>query len=165
MVLIYVSSRCDVFSRLLDPVITRIENRTADWVQVPVWHQEDIQVRLGLSHSWLEFQIKGLYLGIERVDMGCLSNVTPLMQSFSCGRTQVLRYGVGQRYVPHTDSLIDDSARMATVLLYLNDVEEGGETAFPEGSQWEDPALAEVWRGCGGSNRCGEGVRGIPMVS
>ena len=61
---------------------------------------------------------------------------------------QVLRYGVGQKYVPHTDSLIDDSARMATVLLYLNDVEEGGETAFPKGSQWEDPSLAKVWGGC-----------------
>ena len=35
---------------------------------------------------------------------------------------QVLRYGYGQQYKAHTDSLIDDSARVATVLLYLNDV-------------------------------------------
>lgn len=45
---------------------------------------------------------------------------------------QVLRYGVGQKYGAHTDSLIDDSPRMATILLYLHDTEEGGETAFPE---------------------------------
>ena len=41
---------------------------------------------------------------------------------------QVLRYGPGQKYGAHMDSLIDDSPRMATVLLYLHDTEEGGET-------------------------------------
>ncbi len=66
------------------------------------------------------------------------SPVMPLPPSL----LQVLRYGVGQKYGPHTDSLIDDSPRMATVLLYLNDVEEGGETAFPSGSSWQDPSLA-----------------------
>ncbi|GAX75294.1 hypothetical protein CEUSTIGMA_g2739.t1 [Chlamydomonas eustigma] len=57
---------------------------------------------------------------------------------------QVLRYDVGQKYGAHTDSLIDDSARLATVLLYLNEVEEGGETAFPQGSNWRSPDLAEA---------------------
>lgn len=56
---------------------------------------------------------------------------------------QVLRYGYGQKYGAHTDSLIDDSARLATVLIYLNDVEEGGETSFANGSKWIDPSLAE----------------------
>ncbi|GFR42774.1 hypothetical protein Agub_g3735 [Astrephomene gubernaculifera] len=57
---------------------------------------------------------------------------------------QVLRYGVGQKYGAHTDSLIDDSPRMATVLLYLHDTEEGGETAFTSpAASWLDPQLEE----------------------
>ena len=67
---------------------------------------------------------------------------------FTLNILQVLRYDIGQKYGAHTDSLIDDSARLATVLLYLNDVEEGGETAFPDGSKWRSPDLAEA-RNCG----------------
>ncbi|PNW83828.1 hypothetical protein CHLRE_04g217931v5 [Chlamydomonas reinhardtii] len=56
---------------------------------------------------------------------------------------QVLRYGPGQKYGAHMDSLIDDSPRMATVLLYLHDTEYGGETAFPDSGHWLDPSLAQ----------------------
>jgi prolyl 4-hydroxylase len=57
---------------------------------------------------------------------------------------QVLRYAKGQYYKVHMDSLEDDDAglRVATVLLYFASVEEGGETAFPENSEWKDPSLA-----------------------
>ncbi|KXZ47226.1 hypothetical protein GPECTOR_37g232 [Gonium pectorale] len=55
---------------------------------------------------------------------------------------QVLRYGIGQKYGAHMDSLIDNSPRMATVLLYLHDTEEGGETAFPDSNAWLTPQLA-----------------------
>lgn len=54
---------------------------------------------------------------------------------------QILRYGIGQKYGAHYDSLDNDSPRVATVLLYLSDVEEGGETAFPGASQWIDPSV------------------------
>ncbi|KAK8571230.1 hypothetical protein V6N13_103359 [Hibiscus sabdariffa] len=50
---------------------------------------------------------------------------------------QVLHYEVGQKYDPHFDYFLDTinirkgGQRMATMLMYLTDVEEGGETIFP----------------------------------
>ncbi|OMP01837.1 Prolyl 4-hydroxylase, alpha subunit [Corchorus olitorius] len=49
----------------------------------------------------------------------------------------VLRYKLGQKYDAHLDAFPPEqygpqkSQRVATFLVYLSDVEEGGETAFP----------------------------------
>lgn len=58
---------------------------------------------------------------------------------------QILRYGIGQKYGAHYDSLDNDSPRVCTVLLYLSDVpaDGGGETAFPGGSEWIDESVKQ----------------------
>jgi prolyl 4-hydroxylase len=46
---------------------------------------------------------------------------------------QILRYRPGQEYKPHTDAIPGlDNQRILTMLVYLNDGFEGGETAFLE---------------------------------
>ena len=60
---------------------------------------------------------------------------------------QVLRYEHGQQYTPHTDTfpknymkLSDGMQRSATALVYLSDVESGGETAFPQSRLFSEAA-------------------------
>ncbi|GFR49468.1 hypothetical protein Agub_g11528 [Astrephomene gubernaculifera] len=95
----YRTSYGTFLKRYQDAVLERIENRVAAWTQIPVEHQEDMQI---------------------------------------------LRYGLGQQYKVHSDTLRDEQAglRVATVLIYLNEPEAGGETAFPT-SRWVHPSLTQ----------------------
>ncbi|KAL4457504.1 hypothetical protein ABPG75_012369 [Micractinium tetrahymenae] len=80
---------------------------------------------------------------------------------------QILRYGIGQKYGAHYDSLDNDSPRVATVLLYLSDVEEGGETAFPGTSQWIDPSVQkrfEPFSPCADGHVAAKPKKGDAMV-
>lgn len=85
---------------------------------------------------------------------------------------QVLKYGVGQKYDAHHDVGELDSKsgaqlaaegghRVATVLLYLTDVEEGGETHFPlEGRE----GLERLRRGHIDYKTCEGGLRVAPRA-
>ncbi|KAK3280330.1 hypothetical protein CYMTET_11817 [Cymbomonas tetramitiformis] len=74
----------------------------------------------------------------------------------------ILRYQHGEKYDAHQD-VADTSSnsgrllsaegghRAATVLMYLSDVEEGGETAFVTSKNWIDPETAKLngpWSPC-----------------
>ncbi len=72
---------------------------------------------------------------------------------------QVLRYAHGQTYGAHYDSGDKSTEpgpkwRLATFLMYLSDVEEGGETAFPHNSVWYDP---ETPKKMGAVSECARG--------
>lgn len=86
------------------------------------------------SNSWCQHEceshpsVQSAIAKIEEVTMVPRENY----ESF-----QVLRYELGQKYVTHHDYGSEEKAlacgpRILTFFLYLSDVEEGGETNFPE---------------------------------
>ena len=78
---------------------------------------------------------------------------------------QILRYRRGQLYEPHYDYFTDKKnlrwygQRVATVLMYLSDVEAGGETVFPKHGAWIEPDDADV-RGRSSSQSASQCARG-----
>jgi hypothetical protein len=69
--------------------------------------------------------------------------VLPAPGSFTLESLQIARYGEGEHFLSHEDAFPRDTAqtngfqRRATVLMYLNDVAEGGKTSF----DWLDVAV------------------------
>lgn len=67
---------------------------------------------------------------------------------------QILHYEHGQKYEPHWDYFHDEANqklgghRIATVLMYLSDVEKGGETVFPESEAKESQLKPDDWSDC-----------------
>ncbi|XP_020528807.1 probable prolyl 4-hydroxylase 7 [Amborella trichopoda] len=68
---------------------------------------------------------------------------------------QILRYEHGQKYLPHHDFFGNggqdflNGERVATVLMYLSDVEKGGETVFPlSEAMYVQPKDDGSWSDC-----------------
>ena len=94
---------------------------------------------------------------------------------------QVLRYDKGQKYGPHYDyfdNYVGDKIgnnggqRKATVLMYLDTVEDGGETVFPD-SRWANPELQSqqqaetmqgLWSKCGARGVAAKAKKGDAML-
>ncbi|XWS33521.1 hypothetical protein CRYUN_Cryun22dG0090300 [Craigia yunnanensis] len=85
----------------------------------------------------------GTFLSVSRDDTGVLDAIEEkIAKATKLPRTHyedfnVLRYELGQKYDSHLDAFPPEqygpqkSQRVATFLVYLSDVEEGGETTFP----------------------------------
>lgn len=58
--------------------------------------------------------------------------------------TEIVRYGVGGIFIPHVDSNKLKPYRAFTVILYLNDDFDGGQTSFPEINYSVEPSVGRV---------------------
>ncbi|WMV17477.1 hypothetical protein MTR67_010862, partial [Solanum verrucosum] len=67
---------------------------------------------------------------------------------------QILHYEHGQKYEPHFDYFMDKvnqeigGHRVATVLMYLSDVDKGGETVFPRSEAADSQPKGDDWSNC-----------------
>ncbi|XP_057982948.1 probable prolyl 4-hydroxylase 7 [Malania oleifera] len=67
---------------------------------------------------------------------------------------QILHYEIGQKYEPHFDYFHDKANqelgghRVATVLMYLSNIEKGGETVFPDSEEKMSQLKDDDWSDC-----------------
>ena len=104
-----------------DEIVARIESRIAAWTFLPLGKLYKLFDVLSFIYLWNEACI------ISKL-LFCSDNGEPI---------QILRYENGQKYEPHFDFFQDPGNiaigghRIATILMYLSNVEKGGETVFP----------------------------------
>ncbi|OIT03288.1 putative prolyl 4-hydroxylase 4 [Nicotiana attenuata] len=102
-------------SKAKDPIVAGIEDKIATWTFLP----------------------KGLAMSV----CSNLMDISFFSLPENGEDIQVLRYEEGQKYEPHYDyfsdkvNIVRGGHRLATVLMYLSDVEKGGETVFPEAEE------------------------------
>ncbi|PIN03393.1 Procollagen-proline dioxygenase [Handroanthus impetiginosus] len=74
---------------------------------------------------------------------------------------QILRYELGQKYESHFDFFHDKANlelgghRVATVLMYLSNVEQGGETVFPYSEAKDRQPKGDEWSDCARQGHAG----------
>ena len=116
------------------------------------------------QNSWIDRQRSPIVDSIYRraadllqIDEACFrkrdSHETHLVPNYTgpiTERLQLVRYEVGQQYTAHHDvavpanSKYGQSSRFITLLLYLNEGMEGGETSFPRWLNGETTKILEV---------------------
>ena len=84
--------------------------------------------------AWLSFGMDPTLASIQNRTAHLLglplSDFIPLAEDL-----QVVHYGEGEQFGVHHDSSAGFQRRDLTLLIYLNDVEAGGQTVFPEASE------------------------------
>lgn len=129
-------------SRLHDDIITGVEQHVALWTQLNLSHQ----VRSAPAAAYPATTVHSLpvpaqpspspahhhyhYLRDPPTDRLPPTPCYPLRPPALQEDFQVLRYGIGQKYGSHYDTLEEAHPRLATVIVYLQDTEAGGESAF-----------------------------------
>lgn len=98
-------------------------------------------------HSWINLEYDNNVINIIR-------KISELIQidKDNLEQIQFLSYENGQKYNPHYDAfeldcdkhLKNGGQRMVTALIYLNEVEEGGETEFPNLNIKSTPKLGKL---------------------
>eukprot|EP00899_Mesostigma_viride_P009018 jgi/Mesvir1/18117/Mv09414-RA.1 len=79
----------------------------------------------------------------KRIMFAC--NTLGFPYSTASDKLQIIRYEPGQEFKPHYDNDVGAvTSRAATIIIYLNDVPAGGETAFPKALDMTDSREAEL---------------------
>lgn len=110
----------------------------------------ELDQRRTSSNCWVKHNHSEMTLGVAKRISELVQMPLENAESF-----QVLHYASSQEYQPHMDTFDPDTPlgksylgksgqRLITVLCYLNDVEEGGETIFPNVDKIVYPELGKI---------------------
>lgn len=83
---------------------------------------------------------------------------------------QILHYGINESYPPHVDYYQDKSKlaygghRTATILMYLSNVTQGGETIFPLSELKDVQVKDETWSSCATKGYAVKPVKGSALL-
>ena len=126
------SAECDELIALSKPKLKR---------STIVDHQTGAEEVMALRGSEGTYFLRGENVFVKRIERR-LSTLLGIPEDNGEG-VQILHYGIGAEYKPHYDFFLPESPgsakhvekggqRIATLIIYLNDVEAGGATIFPE---------------------------------
>jgi prolyl 4-hydroxylase len=126
------AAECDELIALSKPKLER--SRIVD-------HKTGAEEVMELRSSYGTYFLRGENKLVQRLERR-LAQIIGMPVNHGEG-LQILHYSVGAEYQPHYDFFLPESSgsaihvqkggqRVITMIMYLNDVEEGGETIFPE---------------------------------
>jgi prolyl 4-hydroxylase len=126
------AAECDELIALSKPKLER--SRIVD-------HKTGAEEVMELRSSYGTYFLRGENALVQRIEKR-LAQLIGMPTDHGEG-LQILNYAVGAEYQPHYDFFLPESSgsaihvqkggqRVITIVMYLNDVEEGGETIFPE---------------------------------